>query len=280
MAMAAMPGADDDISLFWRTIPEVEDLIARDRGQPSFILADQGYIGMINSETVHLVRPHKEWPGRFRGQGQLLGNRVLARNPIVVENFFGHLTRNFHLLVRRWANAENLGPGIFEMCCALVNFDCLRSSVSGRDVEAREYPRAMMMLIAEGLAQQRHPDRDRSDREIASEVMTAELFQADELEPGEQQSRDKSQRLANDHFRRQIFLNIPLETMQVDSLGVHQHAFECNIEEDGASAKRIDRCGKIGLPLVHQLSWNAASLVEWTWLSRPVAVRRESGTDE
>jgi hypothetical protein len=69
-----------------------------------------------------------------------------------------------------------------------------------------------------------------------------------------------SQSLVNDQFQRQILFDIALKTMLVDSQGVHQHGFECNIEEDRASGKRIDRCWEIELPLVRWLSRKAAPL--------------------
>jgi hypothetical protein len=86
-------------------------------------MAEKRYLGNIGPATVHLVRPPKQSPGRYLNQEQLLENRVLARNRIVIENFFGRLTGKFDVMGRPGAFAKAVFPRVFEIRCSRVNVD-------------------------------------------------------------------------------------------------------------------------------------------------------------
>jgi hypothetical protein len=103
-------------------VPEVNTLIGRHPGEPSHILVDKGYLGAINSITLHLIRPNKQLPGRFLNQALLYENQLVLH--------------------------ENRGAA----------WGILRSDIPRRDVDAKNYCRTMTMLIVEGLIRERQPD--------------------------------------------------------------------------------------------------------------------------
>jgi hypothetical protein len=124
--VAGEPGATHDLTLF-RKHEEDLALLVRSRcgaREPTRILADKGYIG-FQGETLQLVTPHKQPRQGNLTKEQRNHNTHVAKSRVVVENFFGRLSVKFHIMVRRWGLDDDFYPVVFEICCALVNFDIL-----------------------------------------------------------------------------------------------------------------------------------------------------------
>jgi hypothetical protein len=98
--VAGVPGAKHDFQLFREHLSSLEEFIDLHRDEPCHILADKGYIGHVDSETVHLVTPHKPAAGHYLTQEQIQENYVLSQHRVLVENYFGRLSVKFHILVR------------------------------------------------------------------------------------------------------------------------------------------------------------------------------------
>jgi hypothetical protein len=121
--VSGVPGAKHDFKLFQDSLLEMEARIADHAGKPTAILADNGYVGHIDAESVRLVTPHRSPPGGSLHQAQTRENQVLSRHRVVVENYFGRLAAKFKILVYRWDHEDALYTSIFTIYCALSNCD-------------------------------------------------------------------------------------------------------------------------------------------------------------
>jgi hypothetical protein len=127
--VAGEPGATHDLKLFRAHEDELIQLLRSTLhvGDPTRILADKGYIG-FHDERLRLVTPHKQPRGANLTSEQKKHNTHVAKARVVVENFFGRLSVKFHIMVSRWQFDDDFYPVVFEICCALVNFDILTGS--------------------------------------------------------------------------------------------------------------------------------------------------------
>jgi hypothetical protein len=152
--VAGVPGSTHDLALFRDTSERLAQLIAqKPHQQPRAILADKGYIGFIPTDRarLHLLTPHKK-----PYQGSLTAvdtreNATVSSQRVVVENFFGRLSTKFHIMVRRWGFDDEYYPIIFEICCALVNFDIQHGS-GGRltDGDGKTYAKTLTHVGEKG----------------------------------------------------------------------------------------------------------------------------------
>jgi hypothetical protein len=182
---AGIPGAQHDLSLLRRTLPDIEQLIMAHPGQPCEILADKAYIGDIGSRVVRLVTRQKQLPNRFLNSDQVRDNNPLSHHRVVIENFFGRLSGKFRIIIGRWAFLEEFYPKIFRVCCALVNFDILRPGGGLRPEDAVFYRKALTGVIARDMAQEGQIEyHELTGEEIAEEMEVARLGRRGERDSG------------------------------------------------------------------------------------------------
>jgi hypothetical protein len=136
LVAAGVKGAVHDFLLFRQHVTEVEELVARHAGEPVHLLADLGYLGDPRSGSVVLVRPTRKPPRKELPPEQRRMNAAIASERVIVENFFGRLRAKFQIMDERWAMNEDFYPVVFEICCALVNFDI--RSPGGSPLRAEE----------------------------------------------------------------------------------------------------------------------------------------------
>jgi hypothetical protein len=123
LVASGVPGAMHDMFLFREHTGELIELIHRHAGEPVTILADKGYIGNSGSPEVALVTPHRKPPLRVLTPEQQQDNAEIGSERVIIENFFGRMRTKFHITSGRWPHKEEFYPIVFEICCALVNFD-------------------------------------------------------------------------------------------------------------------------------------------------------------
>lgn len=82
-------------------------------------IADKGYQGA--AEFLRVVTPKKKPPGRNLSEEDLIFNQKLASSRIIVENFFGRMTKLWSIVSRKYVWGEELYDTIFRLCVALTN---------------------------------------------------------------------------------------------------------------------------------------------------------------
>jgi hypothetical protein len=164
---SGVPGAKHDMLLFREHVVELEDLIARHAGQPVSILADKGYIGNPGSPQVVLITPYRKPLPRELTPEQLQWNAAIGSERVIIENFFGRMRAKFDIMVVRWGQKDEFYPVVFEICCALVNFDIRSPGGSPlRATDGEFYFRSMSLAIDEAIQKER---KQRRKQERASE---------------------------------------------------------------------------------------------------------------
>jgi hypothetical protein len=68
---------------------------------------------------------------------------------VIVENFFGRLRTKFAILIKRWPLDDASDSIIFELCCALVNFDIRPEGNPLRRSEGELYLRSITLAAGE-----------------------------------------------------------------------------------------------------------------------------------
>jgi hypothetical protein len=144
---AGVPGAKLDFQLFQEHLSSVEELIDRHRGESCDILADEAYIGQVDSRKIRLVTPHTPDGNDHLRQWELRDNQILSQNRVRIENYFGRLAMKFHILIRVWQFDEVLYPRVFTICCALVNFEIAEAGASVLGVEEGDFHRKRLTLM-------------------------------------------------------------------------------------------------------------------------------------
>ena len=85
------------------------------------ILADKGYQDLL--EMLCAILPIKKSPGRALSMADEAFNRSVSSDRIIVEYYFGRLTKLWTLLDKKWRWAESLYDDFFKTGVALTNFD-------------------------------------------------------------------------------------------------------------------------------------------------------------
>jgi hypothetical protein len=101
LIVAGIRGAVHDMQLFRQHLAEVEELVAGHKGDPTRKLADNGYISDVGSDRVVLVTPHRRPARGELTQSQQRANAAIARERVIVEDFFGRLRNKFEI-TDRW----------------------------------------------------------------------------------------------------------------------------------------------------------------------------------
>jgi hypothetical protein len=151
--VAGVPGSVHDLKLFKEHEPALAELIEHRAQGPTGVLADKGYCEQASSHRLQLVTPVKKPPNAILAQDHVRYNQRLASARIVVENFFGRLAAKFKIMVREWAFDDAYYRTIFEICCALVNFDIQHGSggrLTGED--GGKYARMISKVCGEAKA--------------------------------------------------------------------------------------------------------------------------------
>jgi hypothetical protein len=168
-----VPGAMHDMLLFREHIGELEELIHRHIGEPVTILAEKGSIGNSGSPQVVLVTPHRKPPLKVFRLEQQQDNAEIGSERVIIENFFGRMRTKVHITSGRWSHKEEFCPIVFEICCALVNFDI--RSPGGSPLRASDgqfYVQSVSMAIeqAEERESRQHRIRKESARRFIEEM--------------------------------------------------------------------------------------------------------------
>jgi hypothetical protein len=152
--VAGVAGSIHDLKLFRENQSSLASLIASHPGESTKILVDKGYIGEINNPAITLVTPKKKPAGGSLDQNQMKYNQRLSSVRVMVENYFGRLQSKFHIMVRRWSSDNEFYPVIFEICCALVNFDIIQESgLRLTTEEGTQYQTTLTHICQKGAAQ-------------------------------------------------------------------------------------------------------------------------------
>jgi hypothetical protein len=147
--VAGVPGSVHDFKIFKDNSEGLAEYIRQHHGEATKILADKGYIGPSVSPVINVFTPKKPGRNNILSQSDLTYNEGLSSARVVVENFFGRLSTKFHIMVRRWAHEDEYYPIIFEICCALTNFDLLHSRARRLTPEDGVYYRRLLSHISE-----------------------------------------------------------------------------------------------------------------------------------
>jgi hypothetical protein len=99
--------------LFQNNIASVEQLIA----------ALKCHKGQVNSQTRGLMTPDTDSRDWKLSHTQLFENTILSRERVVIKDYFGRLSGKFRVLEPRWNRHDELYRELFEICCALGNYD-------------------------------------------------------------------------------------------------------------------------------------------------------------
>lgn len=148
---AGAPGALHDLTVFRETEADIANMVRQKPGEPTAILADKGYIDNAHTGPLVLVTPHKKPPNGILSIKQVNWNHDLASARVVVENYFGRLCTKFRIMVQRWQFDEAYYKTIFEICCALANFDIQQGSGGRlRRTESVAYERQLTSVCQKG----------------------------------------------------------------------------------------------------------------------------------
>jgi hypothetical protein len=186
LVTSGVPGAMDDMFLFRAHTGELEELIHRHAGEPVTILADKGYIGNPGCPHVVLVTAHRKPPLRVLTPEQQQDNAEIGSERVIIENFFGRMRTKFHITSGRWPHREEFYPIVFEICCALVNFDI--RSPGGSPFKASDgqfYVQSVSMEIEQAVQREcmRRRIREESTRRFMEDMMRESRRRVSGLHP-------------------------------------------------------------------------------------------------
>jgi hypothetical protein len=98
--VADVPGSVHDLALFRSTVTELEELVTSKPNEPTKILADKGYIGFTDSQTLQLMTPYNKPRNGILSQAQLAVNKKSGSARVIIEDSFGRLSNKFLIMVR------------------------------------------------------------------------------------------------------------------------------------------------------------------------------------
>jgi hypothetical protein len=120
---SGFPSVMHDPKLFGDTVTSLEALIAAHPGNPCTSWPTRDIIGATGSPSIILYTPVKNPVRGVLTQEEATFDKTLSKQRVVVENVFGRLQNKFRTMVRRWHFTDAYYETVFQICCALTNFD-------------------------------------------------------------------------------------------------------------------------------------------------------------
>lgn len=112
-------GAIHDMNIFRETLEAWHHIAVLHPNTPAKILADKGYQA---NDIDALVTPIKGSPDKLSRQENAFNERI-GKSRIVVENFFGRVKNRYAIIGSVFRHSQEQYSKIFELCCALTNFE-------------------------------------------------------------------------------------------------------------------------------------------------------------
>jgi hypothetical protein len=148
---AGIPGSVHDFALFRDIQDQLTKLVTSKPGEPTKILADNGYISFREDSPLQFATLHKKPDNATLRPREARENCDLASVRVGVETFYGRLSTKFHIIVRRRGFEDEYYPTIFETCCALINFD-IQDGLGGslQKQESETYVKILIHICSKG----------------------------------------------------------------------------------------------------------------------------------
>ena len=129
------------------------------------ILADKGYQGA--ADELRVLCPKKKKPHRMLSFDNEEGNRELSSDRVVVENYFGRMTRLWEVKSCKYRWAEELYDPIVQACVVLTNIYMFWHPLRDQDNERYQQLRSKWYTIGEGVLKKR-PSKSGTRSETAA----------------------------------------------------------------------------------------------------------------
>ena len=120
------------------------------------ILADKGYQGA--AARICLLHPPKKPPGGSLTAGQELTNKIISKDRILVENYFGRMSTLWIIMSSKYKWSEGKYDLILRCCVALMNFHVSLNPLRASERRTWHSYKKRAMEIGEQSAQKRRRD--------------------------------------------------------------------------------------------------------------------------